>query len=116
MTIRGPKQNCWLVDSAADVHVCNNKRLIIDFTKNPTKFGGSISDSISPSREKVKIRLVLKDRIERLVLTLTNVFYLPNSPSNLGNLGLLNNAEIYYYNKDQTLYNLKIRKTLAFAK
>ncbi len=88
---------------------------MIDFTKNPTKVGGSTSDGISPGRGKVKIRLALRDGTEELVLTLTNVFYLPNSPSNLVSLGLLNNAGIYHHNEDQTLYNLETQKTLAFA-
>ncbi len=88
---------------------------MIDFTENPTKVGGSTSDGISPGKGKVKIRLALRDGIEGLVLTLTNVFYLPNSPSNLVSLGLLDDAGIYHHNKDQTLYNLETRKTLAFA-
>ena len=108
MTVRGLKQSCLLVNSAADVHVCNDKRLMIDFTENPTKVGGSTSDGISPSRRKVKIRLVLKDRTEKLGLILISVFYLPNSLSNLVGLGFLNNAGIYYHNKDQTFYNLII--------
>lgn len=86
-----------------------------DFTENPTKVGGSTSDGISPGRGKVKIRLALKDGTEGLVLTLTNVFYLPHSPSNLINLDLLNDAGIYHHNEDQTLYDLESRKTLAFA-
>ena len=98
------------------MHVCNDKKLMIDFTENPTKVEGSTSDGISLGRRKVKIRLVLKDGIEGLALTLTNVFYLPNSLSNLVSLDFLNNARIYHHNEDQTLYNLKIRKTLAFAK
>ncbi len=88
---------------------------MIDFTENPIKVGGSTSDDISPGKGKVKIRLALKDGTEGLVFTLINVFYLPNSLSNLVNLGFLNNAGIYYHNEDQTLYNLEIRKTLAFT-
>lgn len=89
---------------------------MIDFTKNSTKVGGPTSDNIPPGKEKVKIKLVLKDRIEELVLTLINIFYFSHSPSNLVSLNLLNDAEIYHYNKDQILYKLKIEKTLAFAK
>lgn len=84
--------------------------------KNPTKVGRSTSDSISPGRGKGKIRLILKDEIEGLVLTLTNAFYFSKSLSNLVSIALLNDAGIYHYNKDQTLYNLKIQKTLAFTK
>lgn len=105
LAIRRLKQSCRLVNSVADVHVCNNKKLMTDFKENPTKVGGSKSDGISPSRGRVKIKLVLKDDIDRLVLTLTNVFYFPHSPLNVISLGLLNNVGIFYYNKDQTLYN-----------
>lgn len=87
-----------------------------DFVKNPTKVGGSISDDISPGRRKVKIRLVLKDGTEGLVLIFTIVFYLPNSLSNLASIDLLNDAGIYHHNKNQTLYDLETQKTLAFAK
>lgn len=68
------------MDSITDVHVCNNKRLMIDFEENPTKVGGLTSDSISPSKERVKIRLALKDNTEGLVLTLTNIFHLSYNP------------------------------------
>lgn len=86
-----------------------------NFMENPTKVGGSTSDGISPGRGKVKIRLALQDGTEGLVLTLTNVFYLPYSPSNLISLGLSNDAGIFHHNEDQTLYDLETRKTLAFA-
>lgn len=87
-----------------------------DFEKNSTKVGGLISDGISLDRRRVKIRLVLKDSIKGLVLTLTNIFYLPYNPLNLVSLGLLNNVRIFYHNKDQILYNQKTQKVFAFAK
>lgn len=37
LTVRVLKQSYWLVDSVADLHVCNNKRLMINYTKNPIK-------------------------------------------------------------------------------
>ena len=43
------------------------------------------------------------------------MFYIPNSPSNLISLSLLNNAGIYYHNKPQALYEKAIRKLLTFA-
>lgn len=60
---------------------------------------GSISEGILPDRKKVKIRLEVKNEIERLVLTLINIFYLFHNPSNLISLALLNNVGIFYYNK-----------------
>lgn len=79
---------------------------MIDFMKNFTKVGRLTLNSILPGRRKVKIRLVLKDKIEILILILTNVFYYLNNSSNLDTLGLLNNMEIYYHNKDKRLYKL----------
>lgn len=75
------------------------------FKGNPIKVRRLIPESISSSRRRVKIRLVLKDGIEKLVLILTNIFYLFHSLSNLVSLGLLNDTEIFYHNKDQTLYD-----------
>lgn len=73
---------------------------MIDFEKNLTNVGGSISDGISLVRRRVKIRLALKDGTDRLVLTLINIFYLSHSPSNLVSLSLLNDVEIFYHNND----------------
>ena len=78
-----------------------------DVIENPIKVGGSILDGISLSQGKVKIRLALKNGIKELILTLTNVFYLLNSSSNLISLWLLNDVGIYHDNKKETLYNLK---------
>lgn len=115
LAIKDSRQSCWLIDSTADVHIWNDKKLMSNFVENLTKVGGSNSNSILLGRGKVIIRLGLKDGTEGLVLILTNVLYLPNSPFNLVGLSLLNNAKIYYHNKDQILYNLEIWKTLAFA-
>lgn len=59
LAIRGSKQSCLLVNSTADMHICNNQRLMINFKKNFIKVGESNSESISPSKRKVKIRLIL---------------------------------------------------------
>lgn len=80
---------------------------MIDFMENSTKVGRSTLDSISSARKKVKIRLVLRDRIKGLVLILTNIFYFLNSLSNFVSLGFLNNVGIYHPNKDQTFDNFK---------
>lgn len=81
---------------------------MIKFIENPTKIGKLTSDGILPNNEKIKIRLALKDRTKKLVLTLTNIFYFLHSLSNLVKLELLNNIKIYYHNKNQILYDLKI--------
>lgn len=98
------------------MHICNNKRPMTDFEENFTIIPRSTLDCIFPRRRRDKIRLVLKDNTERLVLTLTNVLYFSYSPSNLVRLGLLNNAGIFHHNKDQTLYDQETQKTFALAK
>lgn len=98
------------------MYVCNNKRLIIGFMENSIQVKRLTSDGISAGRGKVKIRFILKYRTEDLVFTMTNIFYFLNSLSNSISLGFLNDAEIYYYNKDQILYNFKTQKTFVFTK
>ena len=66
----GPKQSCWLIDSAANIHVCNDLRLMTDFLENPTRVGGSTSDGISPGRGTVKIRLAMEGGSKGLILNL----------------------------------------------
>lgn len=80
LIIRGPKQNCWLIDNALNVHVCNNLRLMTNFTEKPTKIGRSIADRLSPKRGIVWIKLVLEDRSKKVIHNLRDIFYLPNSP------------------------------------
>lgn len=43
------------MDSAVNIYICNDKRLITNFIENPTKVGRLTPDSISPSRKNVKI-------------------------------------------------------------
>ncbi len=110
------RQNCWLIDSALNVQVCNNLKLMTDFTKRPTRVEGSTVDGVSPRCGTVRIRLALEDRSEKLIFNLRNVFYLPNNPSNLVSLGFLNNVGVYYDNERQALYDKISQKPLAFEK
>ncbi len=103
------------MDSAGDVHVCNDLRLMTDFAERPTRVGGSTSDGVSPGRGTVLIRLALEDGTEGVILNLRNVYYFPNSPSNLISLSLLNDAGIYYDNEQQALYDKTSRRPLAFT-
>lgn len=116
MAVKGIRKSCRLVDNVANMYVLNNKSLMINFKINPTKVGGSISNNISSNRRKFKIRLALKNGTKRLVLTLTNVFYLFYSPSNLISLGFINSVRIFHHNEDQILYNQETQKVFAFTK
>lgn len=111
LAVRDLKQSYWLVYSAADIYIYNDKRLMTDQEENPTKVQGSNLDNISPNKVKIKIRLVLEDGSKGLILTLTN---LSHNLLNLISLGLLNNIKIFYHNNDQILYNKETQKILAY--
>lgn len=87
------------------MYICNDQKLITNHIEKPIKVEGFIANKVLLGRKKVKIRLGKKNGLKILVLTFTNVFYLPNSPSNLVSLSFFNDTGIYYYNKDQILYN-----------
>ena len=86
-----------------------------EYTEKPMRVGESTADGVSPGRGKVKIQRAQKNGSEGLVLTLTNVFDLPNSSSNLVSLDLLNNTKIYHCNKDQILYDQSTQKIFPFT-
>lgn len=115
MATKGP-QTGWLVDSAADVHVCNDQDLMTEYYNRPTRIGGSTSDGVSPGRGKLRLRLSRKDGTEGVILDFKDVFFLPSSPSNLFSLALLNNHGIFHDNANETLYDLKTKEVLAQAK
>ena len=113
--MQGPRQECWLVDSAADVHVCNDKQLMHDYTERPTRIGGSTSEGVSSGRGKVRLRLA-NDNEDGAILNFKNVYYLPSSPSNLVSLAFLHDHGIYYDNEKEKLYDKSSRRILASAK
>lgn len=86
-----------------------------DYRELPICIKRSISNNVSSGRGKVKLRFFLKDKSERLVLTLQDIFYLPNSPCNLVNLAYLNNSRISHNNKDENLYHVKTHQVLVQA-
>lgn len=115
LAVRGPRNASWLVDSAADVQVCNDRILMTEYHDKPTRIGGSTADGVSPGRGKVRLCLSLKDDHEGVVLNLNDVFFLPSSPSNVVSLGLLNIHGIFYNNENETLYDRRTKETLAYA-
>ena len=114
--MESPYQNYWFVDSAADVHMCNDKSIMTVFQNRPTKVVGSTLDRISPGRGTICLRLELEDGSEELILKLKNVYYLLNSSCNLISLGLLNNSNIFHNNKCENLYEVTSKRVLAQAK
>lgn len=115
LVVRGPRQDCWLMDSAADIHICNNRRLMTDFTEKQTRVGGSTTNGVSPGRGTVWIRLVLKDKSKGVIINLWDIYHLSNSLLNLISLDPFNDISILYDNKRYNFYNKLIRKPLGFA-
>lgn len=113
--VEGPCHNCWLIDSAADVHVCNDRSLMTEYHEKPTKIGGSTANDFSPGRGRIRLWLGLEDGSERMILNLRNVYYLPSSPCNLVSLGLLNDSGIFLDNGNVTFYQLRSNRVLTQA-
>ena len=115
LAVKGPKDESWLVDSASDVCVGNDRSLMTEYYERPTQIGGSTADGMSPGQGKMHFCVSLKDGREGVILDLKNVFLLPHSSSNLVSLGLLNNHGIFYDNENEMLYDRITKKTLAYA-
>lgn len=47
-----------------------------------------------------------------MIFNFKDIFFLPNSPSNLVSLTLFNNPNFFYNNKNKILYNLRAKKVL----
>lgn len=45
--------NYWLIDLAADIYICNNQSLMIEYNNKPIKIGGSTSNRLSLGRRKI---------------------------------------------------------------
>lgn len=70
-----------------------------NFAKRSTRVRRSILDGVLPGQETIQTRLALGDGTERVIFNLQNVYYLPNSLSNLISLSFFNDTSIYYDNK-----------------
>ena len=114
--MEGLRHNCWLIDIAADVYICNNKFIMAEFQKRFTKIEESTSNEVSPERWRVCLRLGLKYSLEGLFLNLKKVNYLPSSSSNFVSLGHLYNSGISHNNKCENFYKVISKRILAQAK
>lgn len=117
LSINRTRQAWRLVDSAVNVHFCNHKRLMANYVKRPMQIGASILEEISLGQGKVRLRLAVLKESEREWVTfiLNNIYYLPNSPSNLVSLAPLNDKKIYLNNKNEIFYNSNTKKNLALT-
>lgn len=68
---------------------------------------GVTSRGVSPSWSTVILSLALENGQKRTILSLSYMFYIPESPANLISLAKLNNIRLYWDNKTWNLYNAK---------
>lgn len=73
--------------------------------KRPKRVEGSILNEVLLGWEIIWIKLALENKTKRIILNFYNIYYLSYNLSNLINLSLLNNTNIYYDNEFQALYN-----------
>ena len=78
------------------------------------KIGNFTLYGILSVRGKVQLCLSLQSDLEGIILDFKNIYYLPRSFSNLVSLGLLNDHDIYYHNKRETLYDWSIKTILVY--
>lgn len=102
--IQSAKKECWLLDNAADSHVCNQKHLFTTYDDDPTQITGATASTISPGKGTICLNLALEDKSPGSTLTLTNVWYMPQCPANLVSQARLNDSNAFYDNEDWTLY------------
>ena len=98
------KEDRWLLENAADSHVCNQKHLFSTYYDDPTPISGATASTLSPGKGTICLNLALEDGSPGSTLTLTNVWYLPQCPANLVSQARLNDSNAFYDNEDWTLY------------
>lgn len=89
--------------------------MIIKFLKNSTKVKNLTLDKTFSKYKIVKMRLVIKNKCENLILNFWNIFYLLKFFYNQINLDFFNNTKIYYNNINKSLYNKFSQKFFIFT-
>lgn len=87
-----------------------------EYQEQPIGIDGFTSIETSSGWEKICLYLALEDDSKGLIFNLNSMYYLPNSPCNLVSLACLNDNDIYYDNKNETLYHCITQRVLAQAK
>ena len=86
--------NSFLLDSAANIHICHDKSRFKSYTPNPHDIlaGGGIAKMLGTGDVDITVQHPTGDRI----VTLKNVSYGPDFPANLVSLKLANKSGIYW--------------------
>lgn len=103
------------MDNAADGHVCNQKELFFEYFDDPTTITGATSSSVSPGKGTIHLKLTFEDETPGSTLTLTDVWYMPQCPANLISQAKLNDVDVFYDNKDWSIYLKATRQILGYV-
>jgi hypothetical protein len=114
MAVVSPKRNCWLLDSAADMHVCNQRSLFATYFERCTPMAGALSAGVSPGYGTVRLALRLKNGSSGRSLKLENVYYIPQCPASLVSLSTITKkGDIWWDQKRELLYLGKTRQEIG---
>ena len=75
--------------------------------KSLTPLSGVTSKGVSPGWGTVVLSLALENGQKGAILSMSYVFYIPESPANLISLAKLNDVGLYWDNKTWNLYDAK---------
>lgn len=118
MTVTQPWQKTrerWLLDNAADGHVCNKKRLFSTYYNVPTVITRATASVTSLGQGTIQLKLALENGTPGSTFTLTGVWYMPQCPANLVSQARLNNSNVFYDNENWTLYLRGTKQILGYV-
>lgn len=95
------------MDCASDVCICNERSMFSNFTVITTLLSGVASQGVSPGWGTVVLPLALEDGQQGAILSMSHVYYILQSPSNLISLAKLNDVGLYWDNQTWNLYDIK---------
>lgn len=115
MALTDCKQDQWLLDNAADMHVSNCLENFLSYADNPSAMTGATSSGMSPGRGITRLHLAHKDGSDGAILTLHDVWYISQSPANLVSQARLNDSGVHYNDETWYLYTKKDHKNIAYV-
>lgn len=107
---------CWLFDSVANIYIGNNLKIFVYFFIISTDVRDFMENSILLVRKNVCLSFISNNRLKKVTLILSNIFYTLNVLSNLIYLGQIDNNLIFYDKKNKYFYNIKYKKLLTMSK
>ena len=115
MAVVSPKRGLWLLDNAADVHVCNNRNLFFEYRPDVESLTGATASGASPGKGLTRIQLALEDGSRGALITLHETWYMPQCPVNLISQGRLNNSGVHYNDESWCLYLKDSRNVIGYV-